>query len=118
MDNTTCLVNGREPEYKRLPSHMQEGMKLYLDQGVIPGSFLRLILENDFVHAAGQADYINKHKLFDYAAFLYLECPSAAWGSPAKVKAWSEERMKLNGGTSSNPPGDDQQSASGTSDLG
>ena len=87
----------RQIDYSILPEHMQGGMQRYIEQGINPGDFLSLILCNDFVHAAGQADGINQFRLFDYAKFLYLEAPMVCWGSKEKVDKWiaaHEERRK------------------------
>ena len=79
-------------EYDILPEHCREGMILYIEYGVIPGSFLTAVIENDLVHSFAYADDINIKRLFDYAGFLYNECPSQAWGSKEKVAAWAKAR--------------------------
>ena len=81
-------VNGREVDYSTLPSHMVEGARGYLERGYEPGSFLRSVLENDLVGAFAHADLDNQGAMFAWAAWLYNECPSPAWGSPGKVRAW------------------------------
>jgi len=77
-----------EIDYSILPEHMRDGMQRYVQYGVKPGDFLYLVLSNDFVHALGQADSINTARIVDYAKFLYLELPTACWGSREKVDAW------------------------------
>jgi len=87
----------RQIDYSILPEHMQGGMQRYIEQGINPGDFLYLILCNDFVHALGHADMINTARIVDYAKFLYLEVPTACWGSREKVDNWiaaHEERRK------------------------
>lgn len=79
-------------DYSKLPEHCRDGIKLYLERGIMPGGFLTSILENNLVEAFARADDINIHRMFDYANFLYNEMPSPAWGSPEKVKAWAEAR--------------------------
>lgn len=75
-----------------IPPHMIPGLLEYLIDGVPPGSFLRAILENNFVHAAIRAEHINQHALFNYAHFLYAHAPVSAWGSPTIVRDWMAER--------------------------
>lgn len=107
-------MSSRDPDYSILPSHMQDGMKRYLEDGIPPGDFLYLILCNDFVRAAARADIVNKLRLFNYAHFLYEEAPAIAWGSPERVQTWMdlkrkerklEEKRKANERSSSTPEG-------------
>ena len=74
--------------YDLLPEHMQDGMRLYIERGVEPGSFITAVLCNDLMGALGKADDINRHRLFDYGLFLYNEVPSSCFGSREKVAAW------------------------------
>ena len=77
--------------YSQLPNYMQDAVRMYIEDGVIPGDFLRYIFQNDFVHAASHADDHNRHLLFTYAGFLYMDAPSQCWGSAAKVKEWHKQ---------------------------
>lgn len=81
-------------EYTRnLPEAMRGGLRRYLHDGVLPGSFLRAVLENDLVAAAGAADEKNRTLLFEYAAVLYNAFPArsggACWGSRQAVEDWA-----------------------------
>jgi hypothetical protein len=81
-------------DYSILPSHMREGAKRYIEEGIFPGSFLTHIFENDFVHAAATADPINQQSLYNYAEFLYTQAPSACWGSASRMQEWSAHMRK------------------------
>lgn len=85
-------------DYSVLPEHMREGMQRYIEHGIVPGSFLRSVLENDLMGALKNADDINLHRLPDYGRFLYNDMPTAIFGSPKKVKAhakaMAEQREK------------------------
>lgn len=74
--------------YDRLPEHMRDGARLYVEHHIEPGGFLRAVLENDLVLAAGKADSVNAAALRDWAVWLYCDCPSELWGSKTKVNAW------------------------------
>lgn len=74
--------------YHSLPEHMRDGMRLYIEHGVQPGSFLRAVLSNDLMGALGRADDVNINALPAYGRFLYNEAPSLCWGSPDVVSAW------------------------------
>ena len=71
-----------------LPEHMRDGMLRWIERGIKPGSFLTAVLQGDLFEALGQADDINRHKLFDYGAYLYNCAPSGCFGSPEKVNEW------------------------------
>ena len=72
----------------KIPEHMHEGIQNYIEQGLRPGSFLYNIFCNDFVHAAGQSDDINRNCLLDYAILLYNDFPIPSWGNEGKVNMW------------------------------
>lgn len=82
--------------YSILPDHMQEGMQLWIERGILPGGFLTAVLRNDLMGALGRADSTNIDRLKDYGMFLYNEVPSECFGSDEKVRKW-EERGGLRG---------------------
>lgn len=75
-------------DYSLLPDHMRDGMRLYIEKGIPPGHFMTSVLSNDLMGAMGRADDINRHRIFDYAAFLYNEAPIGCFGSPDHVSEW------------------------------
>jgi hypothetical protein len=75
-------------DYSILPEHMQEGMKLYIEKGIEPGHFLRAVLENKLVESFAYADDINIRNMFNWADFMYNQCPLEARGSKEKVEQW------------------------------
>jgi hypothetical protein len=75
-------------DYSILPEHMQEGMKLYIEKGIKPGHFLRAVLENNLVESFARADDINIKNMFNWADFMYNQCPEEARGSKEKVEQW------------------------------
>jgi len=78
-------------DYTKLPGCV-EGMKLYIEKGVEPGSFLTAVLLNDLVHSFAYADDDNIKVLKQYAEFLYWELPMSAWGSKEAVKLWIDHQ--------------------------
>lgn len=75
----------------RIPERMHGGIRRFLHDGVLPGSFLRAVLENDLVGATGQADDENRELLWDYALMLYNAFPARSvgcWGSREAVDDW------------------------------
>ena len=75
-------------DYSKLPDHMQDGAKRYIEDRIPPGGFLYAVLCNNLVEAFGHADSTNQACMQQWAQWLYWECPRAVWGSPAKVDAW------------------------------
>ena len=75
-------------DYSRLPEHMRDGMRLYIEKGYPPGSFQRAVLSNDFMEAFKRADDVNSAAMQEYARFLYNEAPGGCYGSQDNVKAW------------------------------
>ena len=71
-----------------IPSHMHDGITLYVLNGIPPGGGLRLLLENDFMGAAGRMDEENKQAFWNWAAFLYDYVPGSCKGSPEYVAKW------------------------------
>jgi hypothetical protein len=74
--------------YDRLPAHMREGARLYVERGIEPGGFLFAVLSNDLLGAYERADDVNTFAMRAWAAWLHDECPLGAQGSPEKVRAW------------------------------
>lgn len=74
--------------YNRLPDHMQDAMRLYVERGIQPGSFLTAVLSNDLMGALGRADDINLDALPAYGRFLYNDAPCGCYGSADHVRDW------------------------------
>ena len=75
-------------DYSILPEHMRDGARLYIENGIEPGSFMSAVICNDLMEAFGRADMINKLCMFDIVRFFYNEAPAGCHGSPATMDAW------------------------------
>jgi len=84
----------RNYNVQSLPEHMQEGVLMYLNHGVEPGSFLLAVLSNNLTQSFANADITNREYIFEWAMWLRNECPYPAWGSAEKVKTWMELKRK------------------------
>jgi len=71
-----------------LPERFAYGLKLYLEEGVLPGGFLTAVLENDLKGSLAAADDQSVRELPGLVSYLYNEIPSTAWGSPENVEQW------------------------------
>lgn len=67
---------------------LYDALVAYRDEGKPVGGFLTALLANDLRGACGSADATNRWLLFVYAAFLWNEMPSPAWGSYERVAEW------------------------------
>lgn len=74
--------------YSRLPEHMRDGFRRYIEDGIPGGSFMTAVLSNDLMGAFQRADDINRDHMFDTCAFLHNEAPRGCFGSPEHVKDW------------------------------
>jgi hypothetical protein len=73
-----------------IPDYMVEGLDLWIDHGVLPGSFLTAVLCNDLMDAFARADENNIRQLPAYCAYLYNQAPPHCFGSKERVRAWIE----------------------------
>jgi len=73
-----------------VPEHMHDGLMLYLEHGVEPGSFLDAVLRNDLVGAFTRADELNQHAMRGWAELMYWHIPMSARG--VNVDQWMADR--------------------------
>lgn len=82
------MTEYEESRYDRLPEHMREPARAYVEEHQPVGGFLRAVLENDLVNAFGRADPDNRAAMADWATWLWNDIPQACWGDAKKVDAW------------------------------
>jgi hypothetical protein len=90
MTDTAYTAGGR-PDWKLVPEHMREGVKIYIERGIPPGDFLTAVIQNDLKEACGRADEINARRIWHIVNFFYNYAPIDCWGSPGKMAAWIEQ---------------------------
>lgn len=76
-----------------IPRHMKEPFIAYIEYGVTGDhSFLRAVLENDFVEMCLRGDATNQDALLDWGVFFYNHMPMRTygiiWGSKEVVNQW------------------------------
>jgi hypothetical protein len=81
--------------YENIPEHMAESVIAYIETGRPMGSFLELIICNDFVHAAAHADEQNQQCLLGYCRILYMQFPAGSWGSKELMNEWMAARREI-----------------------
>ena len=67
---------------------MRQGITAYVMEGQPTGGFLKALLSNDFMAAAGKADDANLAALAGWAKFLYNYAPGGCHGSPEIYQYW------------------------------
>ena len=75
-------------DYSKLPPHMVQTAREYIDGGIRGGAFFHALVCNDLRMAVLFADDINREALPAWIMFLTNEAPTECFGSPARVKAW------------------------------
>lgn len=60
----------------------------YLEHGIIPGSFLTAVLENDLFEAMARADSVNQKRIFKICCYIYKHFPLGSYGSPEAVNRY------------------------------
>lgn len=73
-----------------IPEHNIEGLKLWIERGIEPGSFLSAVLCNDLKEACAYADHINLHHIWDIVFYLWNYAPGNCWGSPEAFQQWKQ----------------------------
>jgi len=87
---------GDEPRaFARIPEHLQEGVKNYLDQHLCAGHFLTAVFEGDLFEAFGRADLGSRTGLWDLVVYLYNHAPAPSFGSKTKVKLWLDPPIPI-----------------------
>ena len=71
-----------------IPERMMPGIERYVQDRVMPGSFLQAVISNDLRLACANADEENLRNLPAYIAYFYNEAPSGCWGSREKMLYW------------------------------
>jgi len=74
--------------YDKLPPLLRDGMKLYIEHGIQPGSFLRAVIINDLRLAVIRADNDNLVRLREILLWFDSHAPAGCWGSPEIMRDW------------------------------
>lgn len=84
-------------EYYPIRDDLYGALERYLNNGIMPGSFLTAVLENNLCEAFGRADICNEHNMKNIVGYVYNHLPSNAWGSKERVTTYLENlRSKEN----------------------
>jgi len=77
-----------EKGLKLIPPHMHGAIRRYLENGIVPGSFLTAVICNQLKESFMFADEENRKHMYQWADFMYNYMPFDSQGSPEKFRAW------------------------------
>jgi len=77
-----------------IPPAVFAGLQRYIKNGILPGGFLTAVLQNDLIASFERADQHSKAAMEDIVTYMYNYIPMAAWGSPERVRDWSELKRR------------------------
>jgi len=80
--------------YEKLPEHIRGGVKRYIEDGILPGSFLIAVICNKLIDSFLRADDTNLESMIDIVDFFYNEAPSECHGSEEKMQLWIKKVSK------------------------
>ena len=72
-------------EYHPVNEDIIGTLERYLNHGIMPGSFMTAVIENNLKEALGRADAYNTLHLGNIVGYVYNHVPANAWGSAEKV---------------------------------
>lgn len=79
------MITLERDEYYPMREDLYGALERYLNNGIMPGSFLTAVLENNLCEAFGRADSGNSANLKNIVGYIYNNFPSNAWGSRERV---------------------------------
>lgn len=71
-----------------IPEQSREGLLNYLCHGILPGTFLQHVIENNLQGAAFSADRENLSHLKGFAMLLHWHFPPQAYGNTQRRREW------------------------------
>lgn len=77
-----------QDEYYPIREDLLGALERYLNHGIMPGSFLTAVLENNLCEAFSRADHINEKNMKNIMGYIYNRIPLNAWGSREKVEKY------------------------------
>ena len=78
-----------------VPYTLREGLVRYFEHGILPGGFLQAVLCNNLREAIVRGNPGSLFALPALVEFLQWQAPAIAWGSAARVLAWTTTPDRL-----------------------
>jgi hypothetical protein len=75
-----------------VPVHLRDGMRRYVEHGILPGHFLRAVISNRLWETLTRADEtMGRDEITAVFRWFYQCAPGECFGSPQKMEAWAEK---------------------------
>jgi hypothetical protein len=79
----------------KVPDHLRDGLVRYVTNGILPGGFVQAVLCNNLREAIRRSSHGGVGALPALVEFLTWHMPPEAWGSVARVRAWTTTPDRL-----------------------
>ena len=79
-------------DYSKLPESVRHGVRLYIEEGVEPGSFLTAVICNDLRESVRCASEDNLAAIRDIVSWFWNEVSGSCWGSREAMRAWIDRQ--------------------------
>jgi len=83
-----------DDDWEKVPEGLHRGIRLWLDDGIVPGSFIRAVICNNLMDAFAFADDESRERLSSIVSFFYWSVPSHAWGSDRTFADWRDKEQE------------------------
>jgi hypothetical protein len=83
---------GKYAVYDTLPQGLQNGMVMWIEHGVYPGSFLTAVLANNLTEAVFCADQFNYPRLREIVSWIHEHAPVLCYGDPDRMFLWAQRQ--------------------------
>jgi len=78
-------------DYRKIPKRTIQALDRWVNQGILPGSFLRAVLSNDLYETVLRADKENLEALPHIVVYVYTILPTESRGSHQALIDWIRE---------------------------
>lgn len=85
------MIKLQPDSYYPIREDLYGALERYLNNGIMPGSFLTAVLENNLSEAFGRADIDNEANMKNIIGYVYNHLPSNSWGSREKVQYYLKQ---------------------------
>lgn len=88
------MIKLQPDSYYPIREDLYGALERYLNNGIMPGSFLTAVLEDSLSGAFGQADMSNSANMKNIIGYVYNHMPSNSWGSREIVNQYLKQLKK------------------------
>lgn len=82
------MISFSPDEYYPIREDLYGALERYLNHGIMPGSFLTAVLENNLTEAFGRADMCNIANMKNIVGYIYNHMPGNSWGNRKIVEKY------------------------------